>query len=78
MRGGEDREIMFRMHFNKPTGPGTAMCTNIQAGIRFKEDGEVIKHITRGEDLMMRGIDIWGSVVDETSRRFAASRLSTY
>jgi hypothetical protein len=46
------------MHFNKEPGPGTALCTNIQAGIRFKKDGDVIRHVTRGEDLRIRGFSI--------------------
>jgi mono/diheme cytochrome c family protein len=52
------REVVFNMHFNKEPGPGTALCTNIQAGIRFKQDGEVIRHVTRGEDLRIRGFSI--------------------
>jgi mono/diheme cytochrome c family protein len=52
------RQVMFNMHFNKEPGPGTALCTNIQAGIRFKHQGEVIRHITRGEELRIRGISI--------------------
>lgn len=50
------REVLFNMHFNKTPGPGTALCTNIQAGLTFKEPGEVIRYVTSGEDLMMRGI----------------------
>jgi hypothetical protein len=53
MRAGP-REVLFRMHFNKEPGPGTALCTNIQAGIRFKQDGEVIRHITSGDNLRIR------------------------
>jgi hypothetical protein len=52
------RQVMFNMHFNKTPGPGTALCTNIQAGITFKEPGEVITYVTSGADLMMRGINI--------------------
>jgi hypothetical protein len=52
------RSLMFNMHFNKEPGPGTALCTNIQAGIRFKPDGEVITHVTDGEDLYIRPIHI--------------------
>jgi hypothetical protein len=52
------REVMFNMHFNKQPGPGTALCTNIQAGIRFKPDGEVIRYVTGGDQLRIRGIDI--------------------
>lgn len=52
------RTVRFQMHFNKEPGPGTALCTNIQAGIRFKEAGEVITHMTSGDDLMMRSIRI--------------------
>ena len=50
------REIEFRMHFNKAPGPGTALCTNIQAGITFKEPGEVIRHVTGGDSLLIRDI----------------------
>ena len=52
------REIMFNMHYNKEPGPGTAVCSNIKAGITFKEDGEVIRHVTGGDQLLIRGIDI--------------------
>ena len=52
------RQVMFNMHFNKEPGPGTGLCTNIQAGIRFKKEGEVIRHVTRGEDLRIRGFSI--------------------
>ncbi len=52
------RRLMFNMHFNKEPGPGTALCTNIQAGIRFKPEGEVITHVTDGEDLYIRPIEI--------------------
>ena len=53
MRAGP-REVMFNMHFNKEPGPGTALCTNIQAGIRFKPQGEVIRHVTGGDNLRIR------------------------
>ena len=52
------RQVVFNMHFNKGPGPGTALCTNIQAGIRFKKEGEVIRHITQGDELRIRGISI--------------------
>jgi len=52
------RQLMFNMHFNKEPGPGTAVCTNIQAGIRFKPEGEVITRVTDGEDLFIRPIQI--------------------
>lgn len=52
------RQVMFNMHFNKEPGPGTALCTNIQAGIRFKQDGEIIRHVTRGDELRIRGWSI--------------------
>jgi len=52
------RNLIFNMHFNKEPGPGTALCTNIQAGIRFKPEGEVITHVTDGEDLYIRPIHI--------------------
>jgi hypothetical protein len=57
MRAGP-REVMFNMHFNKQSGPGTAMCTNIQAGIRFKPDGEVIRYVTGGDGLRIRDFEI--------------------
>ena len=57
MRAGP-REVVFNMHFNKQPGPGTALCTNIQAGIRFKEDGEVIRFVTGGNQLRIRGFEI--------------------
>lgn len=52
------RQVVFNMHFNKEPGPGTATCTNIQAGIRFKEAGERIRYVTGGEDLRIRGFEI--------------------
>jgi hypothetical protein len=52
------REVVFNMHFNKTPGPGTALCTNIQAGITFKKPGDIIRFVTSGEDLMMRAINI--------------------
>jgi hypothetical protein len=52
------RALTFNMHFNKQPGPGTALCTNIQAGIRFKPEGEVITHVTDSEDLYIRPIHI--------------------
>ena len=57
MRSGP-REVMFRMHFNKEPGPGTALCTNIQAGIRFKPQGEVIRFVTGGDGLFIRPLEI--------------------
>jgi len=57
MRAGP-RQVMFNMHFNKQPGPGTGLCTNIQAGIRFKKDGEVIKYVTGGDQLRIRGFEI--------------------
>ena len=52
------RTINFNMHFNKPAGPGTGLCTDIQAGIRFKPDGEVIRFVTGGDNLRIRGFKI--------------------
>ena len=52
------REINFNMHFNKEPGPGTAVCTNIKAGITFKEPGEVIRFVTGGDGLFIRPIAI--------------------
>jgi mono/diheme cytochrome c family protein len=52
------REVMFNMHFNKQPGAGTALCTNIQAGIRFKPDGEVIRFVTGGDQLRIRNFKI--------------------
>jgi mono/diheme cytochrome c family protein len=52
------RNLVFNMHFNKEPGPGTALCTNIQAGIRFKPEGEVITRVTDGEDLYIRPLRI--------------------
>lgn len=52
------RALLFNMHFNKEPGQGTALCTNIQAGIRFKPEGEIITHVTDGEDLYIRPINI--------------------
>jgi hypothetical protein len=52
------RDVMFNMHFSKEPGRGTALCTNIQAGIRFKPAGEVITHVTAREDLDIPHISI--------------------
>ncbi|HUF75481.1 MAG TPA: hypothetical protein VMM35_04350, partial [Longimicrobiales bacterium] len=52
------RQVMFNMHFNKEPGPGTALCTNIRAGIRFKKQGDVIRHVTSGDNLRIRGWSI--------------------
>jgi mono/diheme cytochrome c family protein len=52
------RTVNFNMHFNKEPGPGTALCTNIQAGIRFKKEGEVIRYLTGGDNLRIRGFAI--------------------
>ena len=49
---------MFNMHFNKEPGPGTAVCTNIQAGIIFKEPGEEIRHVTGGDNLFITPRDL--------------------
>jgi hypothetical protein len=57
MRAGP-REVNFNMHFNKQPGSGTALCTNIQAGIRFKPEGEVIRYVTGGDNLRIRGFEI--------------------
>jgi mono/diheme cytochrome c family protein len=57
MRAGP-QQVMFNMHFNKQPGPGTALCTNIQAGIRFKKAGEVIRYVTSGDQLRIRGFEI--------------------
>ena len=72
MRSGP-REVMFNMHFNKPTGPGTALCTNIQAGIRFKEDGEVIRFVTGSDGLFIRPLNIPAG-----ASSFSASREYTF
>jgi mono/diheme cytochrome c family protein len=72
MRAGP-REVMFNMHFNKEPGPGTALCTNIQAGIRFKEDGEVIRFVTGGDNLRIRD---WSIPPGESS--YSASTEYTF
>jgi hypothetical protein len=50
------RDLLFNMHFNKEAGRGTAVCTNIQAGIRFKPEGEIITHVMTRDDLMISPI----------------------
>ena len=55
MRAGP-RDVMFNMHFNKEPGPGTAVCTNIQAGIIFKEPGEEITQVTASDGLFITPI----------------------
>jgi hypothetical protein len=67
------RSLQFNMHFNKEPGPGTALCTNIQAGIRFKPDGEVITHVTDGEDLYIRPI-----LIPAGASSYSASREYTF
>lgn len=68
MRAGP-RQVMFNMHFNKEPGPGTALCTNIQAGIRFKPEGEVITRVTDGEDLYIRPIEIPAGAASHSESR---------
>ena len=72
MRSGT-REVVFNMHFNKPTGPGTSLCTNIQAGIRFKPEGEVIRFVTGGDGLFIRPLEIPAG-----ASSFSASREYTF
>ena len=72
MRAGP-REVMFNMHFNKEPTLGSALCTNIQAGIRFKEDGEVIRYVTGGDNLFIVPIDIPAGAAS-----FSASREYTF
>jgi hypothetical protein len=67
------RSLVFNMHFNKQPGPGTALCTNIQAGIRFKPEGEVITQVTDGEDLYIRPIRIPAG-----AESYSASREYTF
>jgi hypothetical protein len=45
------RQLAFNMHYNKEPGPGTGHCPLTEVGIIFREEGEVIRYITRGEDL---------------------------
>jgi hypothetical protein len=52
------RDINFNMHYNKVPGPGTAVCSNVNVGITFKEPGEVIRHVTGGDGLFIRPIMI--------------------
>jgi hypothetical protein len=52
------RQLIFNMHFNKERGRGTALCTNIQAGIRFKPEGEVITLVTTREELRITPLSI--------------------
>ncbi len=72
MRSGP-REVMFNMHFNKPTGPGTAVCTNIQAGIRFKPKCEVIRFVRGSEGLLLRPLEI-----PDGASIFSASKEYTF
>jgi mono/diheme cytochrome c family protein len=52
------RTTTFNMHYNKPDGPGTASWDRTEVGIRFMKEGEVIRYITGGDDLMIRGFEI--------------------
>ena len=45
------RQLVFNMHYNKEPGPGTGHCPLTEVGVTFREDGDVIRYITRGEDL---------------------------
>ncbi len=72
MRAGP-REVMFNMHFNKEPGPGTAVCTNIQAGIIFKEPGEEISHVTGGNGLFIMPI-----LIPAGASSYSASREYTF
>jgi hypothetical protein len=57
LRAG-DRTVTFNMHYNKPPGPGTATCDDTEVGIRFMEDGEVIRYLTGGDNLTIRDFKI--------------------
>jgi mono/diheme cytochrome c family protein len=52
------RTTTFNMHYNKVAGPGTAAWDHTEVGIRFMRDGEVIRYITGGDDLMIRDFEI--------------------
>lgn len=69
------REVTFNMHYNKATGPGTATCDDTAVGIRFMEEGEVIKYVTGGNDLMIRDFVIpAGSPNHSASKEFVFER----
>jgi mono/diheme cytochrome c family protein len=67
------REITFNMHFHKTPGPGTAVCSNTQAGIIFKKPGEVIRYVTGGSDLGM-----FDFVIPAGAPSYSASREYTF
>jgi mono/diheme cytochrome c family protein len=52
------RDVTFNMHYNKPVGAGTAACDHTEVGIRFMEEGEVIKYVTGGDNLRIRDFEI--------------------
>jgi mono/diheme cytochrome c family protein len=52
------RPTIFNMHFNKVPGPGTAAWDHTEVGIRFMKEGEVVRYVTGGDDLMIRGFEI--------------------
>ncbi|MEX2583551.1 MAG: hypothetical protein WD766_09760 [Gemmatimonadota bacterium] len=52
------RDVTFDMHYNKVPGEGTALCDDTEVGIRFMEEGEVIKYVTGGNSLMIRDFEI--------------------
>ena len=67
------REINFNMHYNKTPGPGTAVCSNVKVGIIFKEPGEVIRHVTGGNSLLVRPI-----MIPAGAPSYSASREYTF
>lgn len=67
------REIAFNMHFHKTPGPGTAVCSNTQAGIIFKKPGDVIRYVTGGDDLGM-----FDFVIPAGASSYSASREYTF
>jgi mono/diheme cytochrome c family protein len=52
------RVTTFNMHYFKVPGPGTATWDHTEVGIRFMEEGEVIRYVTGGNDLMIRNFEI--------------------
>lgn len=47
------RRIVFRMHYNKQPGPGTAVEDRTASAALFYEEGDTIRHVVEGRDLGM-------------------------
>ena len=51
-------KVTFQMHYHKEKGPGTGVWDQTEIAVRFQEPGAIIKHVTRGDSLAVRGFRI--------------------